>query len=165
MAALTTLSWDLLAPAGGPRRPSLDDVGSALLADHATRPPDKSTMPYADQLNQWARQIEAFGKIIGFVGFSVEFIAGAPTVVAFTCPSTLVSLSTFIETDNGAGDTTITWPANTFPPPLLRPFAFVNGASSVRIGISADPVSNGVRVYTRAAADALTDQAFSVLYI
>jgi hypothetical protein len=160
------LTWDIAAEDGGPRRPSLEDLGNATLEDDAKEPPDPETMPYAAQLNQWAKQLEALAAVVPFVAFSVEFSGGAPAVVAVTCPRRSgVDLDTFTPTDNADGDTTITWPAGTFPPPLLRPFVVLNGNPSVRTTIAAEAVANGVRVRSRGATDALVDNNFSVLYI
>ncbi len=146
--ALADLSWELEAADGGPRRPSLADVGGATLEDDTERPPDKSKHPYSNQLNQWAKQIAAMGGVVPSLVLSVEITAGTPAVVAFACPRGDLEIDDFDVDDNGTGDTTITWPADTFPPELTRPTVTINQDTSALVGGNAVAVTNGVRVRT-----------------
>jgi hypothetical protein len=165
ITAPETLTWDIAAVDGGPRRPSLEDLGGATLEDDALYPPDPATMPYAKQLNQWAKQLEAVAAIVPFVAFSVQFFAGVPTIVAFTCPrrTGVLILGTTGVTDLGDGDTSITWPAGTFPPALLKPECTINEDIEELVGATIVSITNGVRVRTYNAAG-LVDLAFTVAY-
>jgi hypothetical protein len=153
--ALAELSWELAAGDGGPRRPSLADVGGAKLEDDTKRPPNRSKHPYANQLNQWAKQIAAMGQVVPSLILSVEITAGAPAVVAFACPRGDLEIGDFTVTDNGTGDTTITWPADTLPPELTRPELTINQDTGALVGGTAVSVTNGVRVRTYNASGAL----------
>ena len=159
MVAPDTLTWDI----DPPRRPSLDDVGGATLQDHASKPPDKATMPYADQLNQWAEQIERLAAMIEGVGLSVTFAAGTPSVSQFVAMRTTTVIGDFTVDDNGTGDTTITWPANTFPPSVLGPIVSINSDSDA-LAPRAFLVANGVRVKTKDSAGVAADLNFTVLW-
>jgi hypothetical protein len=146
--ALAELSWKLEAADGGPRRPSLADVGGATLEDDTEYPPNRETMIYADEANQWQMQIVAMGGVVPSLVLSVEISGGTPAVVAFTCPRDDLEIDDFTVTDNGTGDTTITWPADTFPPELTRPELTINQDVGALVGGTAVPVTNGVRVRT-----------------
>lgn len=165
MVAAATNTWDMTPP-DGPRRPSLEDVGGAVLVDE-TPAPDPATMLYADQQNQLQHQAAAAGKMMAIARISIAFAAGAPSVVAFQVPGNNVVLGTFTVTDNGVGDTSITWPANTFPPTGCRPEVSINydpaappadAASAPMAGY----ITNGVRVVTRNHANAPADYDFTV---
>jgi hypothetical protein len=157
MAAPAQLTWDITPP----RRPSLGDVGGATLQDHASKPPDKATMPYPDQLNQWAKQIERLAACSPVAVISVQFTAGVPSVELFTAMRTTLTIGDFTVDDNGNGDTTITWPANTFPPPVARPSVTVNEFHPFLTPTVAN-VANGVRVKTYDNAGVATDVNFTV---
>lgn len=153
------LTWDISPP----RRPSLSDLGNAAIQDHASKPPDKATMPYADQLNQWAKQLERLAAMIEGVGLSITFAAGTPSVSQFVAMRTTTVIGDFTVTDNGAGDTTITWPANTFPPSVLGPIVSINSDSDA-LAPRAFLVANGVRVKTKDSAGVAADLNFTVLW-
>jgi hypothetical protein len=74
---------------------------------------------------------------------------------------TTTVIGDFTVTDNGTGDTTITWPANTFPPPAYKPKASLNSDVAALAPV-AFYVSNGVHVKTRNSAGTLTDMDFTV---
>src|SRR5262245_60676525 len=126
MTAPDDLTWDISPP----RRPSLDDCGGASIQDHAQFPPDRTTMPYAAQLNQWAKQIARMGGMVPAAKFSVTFSGGTPSISQFACMPTAPEIGDFTVTDNGAGDTTITWASGTFPTSTLSPEATRNGGAS-----------------------------------
>ncbi len=152
--ALEQLSWDLPVEQGGPRRPSLEDMGGATLEDDSYRPPERRRMPYAAQLNQLQKQASAQGNVVESLVLSVEIAGSAPAVVAFTCPRTGVDLDDFDVDDNGVGDTTITWPADMFPPELTRAELSINQDVGQMVGGSVVSVTNGVRVRTYDASGA-----------
>ena len=157
MTAPAQLTWDI----DPPRRPSLGDVGGATLQDHASKPPSKATMPYADQLNQWAKQIERLAALTPVAIFSVEFSGGKPSITQFTAMRTTLSIGDFTVDDNGDGDTTISWPANSFPSPAVKPMAALNEDGHWLAPI-AFGVSNGVRVLTYSSGSTATDANFTV---
>ncbi len=152
------LTWDI----DPPRRPSLADLGNATLQDHASKPPSKATMPYADQMNQWAKQEERLAAMTEACGISVTFSGSDPSVSQFIAMRTTTVIGDFTVTDNGTGDTTITWPANTFPTSALGPTASLND-TTVGGGYTVSLVANGVRVITWTGAATPADRPFTVL--
>lgn len=152
MSAAEDLTWDI-RPA---RRPSLEDVGGATLIDDAENPPDPETMPYADQLNQLQKQAQAVGRAIFACGFELLISGGVPAIGRVSAPSTTVDASAFGIVDNGNGDTTVTWPAGTFPTPALPPKAYMTSDGSWLDPIVLE-VANGLRIKTRNSAGTLTD--------
>lgn len=158
-AAPAQLTWDITPP----RRPSLADVGGATLADHAAKPPNKETMPYADELNQWAKQIERLATMIGSFGVSVTFGGSGPVVSQYTAMRTTVLNATFTVVPNGTGDTTISWPVNTFPTSVLGPMHALNDGV-VGGGItSALTGAESIRVKTWTGAATPADRPFTVV--
>ncbi len=159
MAAPDELTFDIVPP----RRPSLDDCGGGKLIDDAENPPDPETMPYAAQLNQLQKQVARFGGSVAVARFSIVFNAGTPSIGQFVCLPTGPITSTFTVTDNGNGDTTISWPANTFPSSVLKPAGLtLNEDVAAQAPVAWMPDANSVRVKTRNAAGTLTDIVFSV---
>lgn len=145
------------------RRPGLDDVGGAQFEDEIGFEPIGPDMPASDDFNQMSQTEIAHAKIMPTAGISVGFTAGTPSVRQATGPGVRIVPSTFTVTDNGPGDTTITWPAGTIPSSVLAPMATINEPSvSLGRSITAFYVSNGVRVVTDAAG-AADDLAFTVL--
>ncbi len=157
MTAPDTLTLDLDVP----RWPSLGDVGGASLEDDSKRPPDKTRMPYADQLNQWARLLEAYGRVLPAAVISVKFTTGTPSIDSFVAVRPGMTTPDFTVTDNGTGDTSITWAADTFPVPKTQPTVTINeaGAFDAPVGVR---VSNGVQVTTKDGAGSATDANFTV---
>jgi hypothetical protein len=162
--ALDTLSWDLPSNEGGPRRPSLDDLGGAQLEDDDPNP-DPSE-PSADPFNQMTMQASAIAKVVNAALVNVQFTAGTPAVAQVTAAGSAVDVPTFTLTDNGNGDTTVTWPAQSSPPTVPLPVAnaIATAVSTSSRLITTTAVTNGVRVRTWNAAGTATDTDFS-LYI
>lgn len=147
-----TLTYDI---PGAPRRPSLEDVGGATMEDDQARPPDPVTMPTAAKFNQHDRQIAAAHRVLPVLVLSLRFSSGAPIIDSFTTLSTLPVTGTFTVVDNGTGDTSITWPANTFPTPAVKPKGGVNGPT---LGACApELITNGVRIRTVNMSNVATD--------
>jgi len=141
-----------------PRRPGLDDVGGGQKVNDGGTP-DPVRDPTAEDANQTALQLVALGKVMPVALLSVAN-SGAPALDRQSCAPTAPSLLTFTVTDNGVGDTSITWPAGTFPAPVAKPRAYVTGATPALI--AAEAITNGVRVRTRDAAGAPVDVPFDV---
>lgn len=158
-AAPETLTWDIPLAEGGPRRPSLADVGGATVEERGR--PDRSRMLYADQVNQWAKQIAALGKVVFTCAISVEFGPNGPAVVAVLAAGTNVRAESFQITPEGPGQTLITWPAGTLPPPALKPEASIDSDGAFAAPV-ARLVQGGVRVKTWTTAGVPASADFTV---
>lgn len=148
MAAPDYLTWN--GDPGNaivPRRPGLDDVGGASLEDDQAFPPDPTTMPYAAQLNQWARQIVGLATVAACAVLDVRFSAGTPSVFSVLAPGTSVVTGSFTVVDNGVGDTTISWAADLLPANAL-PMACVITSDTAIDRVRAVRGTNSVRVKT-----------------
>ncbi len=157
MAAATDSTFDLVPP----RRPSLDDVGSAGIVDHATLPPIGPRMPTAAMLNIWQRLVARLCGVVPIASFSVTFSAGTPSIAQFVAMPTGPITNTFTVHDIGNGNTSITWPAGTFPASTLKPKVSLNEDVAALAPV-AFLISNGVQVKTRNDAGTLTDIGFTV---
>lgn len=143
-----TLTWDLGEDDGGARRPSIADLGGATVEDEAPLP-DKASMLYADQVNQWAKQLAAFAKIVPSAKISVRFTAGSPAIIAAGGPGTAVVPDLFEVTDNGPGDTTIAWDAGVLPLPTgIQPEVTMNQDGDFSINAVLGTNSVRVKSYT-----------------
>lgn len=146
-----------------PRRPSTDDLGGDAKQDNTKYPPDDVEHFTAAGWNQKVKQLEAMARVVPACVLEVRFNAGAPYVARCSAASRNVSISTFgTPTDNGTGDTTIAWPANTFPPAVLSPsgLTLLVTTSADRAG-DVEEVANGIRVRTKAGGVA-TDIPFTI---
>ena len=148
MTAPSFLTWD-----GGdgedPRRPSTDDLGGDQKEDDAEFPPDPVEHLTADGWNQVVKQLAALSRVASACKLEVRFNSGTPYVARVTAPGSNVEVATFTVTDNGTGVTTITWPANTFPPHQLSPSGLTLLSSlTTRVEGHVEDVANGVKVYT-----------------
>lgn len=141
-----------------PIRPGIADIRDGEKANETgTVPPD---MPNASEHNQSALLLEAYGQVAPLFVMSIEFSAGAPLVHSLGCIRTDKVSGDFTLTDNGAGDTSITFAAGTFPSAKAKPVAGLNGSAAGFV--VADPISNGVRVRTFNSAAAAADLPFTV---
>jgi hypothetical protein len=136
-----------------PRRPTEDDMDPATV--------DVVPLPlpgqlYAAQMNQRGKCIAAIGRVSPVAIMVVDFAAGAPYVDRLTCCSIVLQIADLSLTDNGNGDTTIEWPANTFPTSVADMEAFVCTDGSW-LQPTAVAVTNGVRVKTRNSGGTLID--------
>lgn len=153
---------DLTADDGGPRRGSLQDFGGATIENEDPLP-DEATMPCADMLNGLQRAAAAHEKAVFSVGISVTFDgSGAPVVSQVTGPSEAAILTTITPHDDGTGNTSLTWPANTFPASILGPTVTLNEDVAALAPVAL-LIANGVRVKTRNDAGVLTNIAFTVI--
>lgn len=162
MAAIDTLTWDL-TPA---RRPSLNDLGSAILEDKAgTKAPGTSGKNlYAAMCNQWQRQIAALARTASSVRLTIDFDGGGvPFIDKFQPAGTLLVSSDFALTDNGNGDTVITWTTSKLPPVECDPQATVNNDGDYTIAVTKSTTSTttSMRVKTRLAG-VLSNARFTI---
>ena len=143
-----------------PIRPGIADIRDGVKSNStATVPPH---MPNAAEHNQTAGLLEAHGQVVPMFVMSVEFSAGAPVAHSLGCARTDKVVGDFTLTDNGAGDTSITVAASTFPAAKTKPMASLNGTAAGFI--AADPATNGVRVRTWNSAGVATDLPFTVSF-
>lgn len=139
-------------PTTTPYRPGSADFNGIGLQDRADFPPNAQTMPTANLLNTWSATEVVLGRIVPNMVLSITG-GNPPSIALCTAAPTAVNgnPSGFLTlTRNGAGDVSITWPANTFPPAVAWPMATVNtqqGPTDSRT-IAATPITNGVRVTT-----------------
>lgn len=166
MTAAKEYTWDFDLPATPARAASLTELGDAALADDAAYPPIPPEMPYADQLNQWALQLAGLNRVIHGISIAIHFTAGTPAIQSVAAMSSLITTTwaqaNIIVTDNGTGDTTLTWPVGALPNPRAQPSAYVN-ASGPHPQPEAAIAGSGVRVKTWNMASAATDLDFTVI--
>lgn len=140
---------------GAPRRPSLEDMGGAGLEDDQDDPPDALTMPSAAAMNQGERQIAAAHAVLPVATVWLRVSGGNHVVDSFASLTTLIDGTDLVVTVNGTGDTSITWPANSFPAPLGPPRP--GGITGTTIGqMAVESITNGFRVRTANATGTAT---------
>lgn len=144
-----------------PHRPGVDHLGGASLEDDDVHPPDPETMPHADAWNQMVNLLVGLTKVTGAFVLSIRFSGGDPVVEAFSAVGTSVTSGDLTITDNGDGDTSIEWPAETFPQPVCRPQGLTVNDDVEIDRMRAIPITNGVRVKTKLGATG-TDADFSL---
>jgi hypothetical protein len=153
MSAPLFLVFDGGTDAGGtelPRRPSTDDLGGDQKQDDAEFPPDDVEHPTADGWNQLVKVVAALSKTAACCKLEIDFSGGAPFVTAASGLGSGIKQSTFgTPTDNGTGDTTVSWPANTFPPFTISPNGLTLYSSSTNVVAGhVQKLTNGIRVRT-----------------
>ncbi len=151
---MTTLVFDEATP----RRPGLNDVGGGAWEDDVEAPPDPTTMPSADPLNQLQLLAVAYGKLAPACAVHVVFVAGAPTISSVIALRTTLTADDFTLTDHGSGDTSVVADADKLPPATWPPFAVQVDDTEID-RVRAVGVSNGARVKTKLGATG-TDAAF-----
>jgi len=147
-----------------PRRPTIEDFGGVAKKDDAKYPPNPVTMPTAPDWNEKVRMLAAAWRVIPVAIIPVTFPSpGTPTIGTPTCGNEelMPPATPFTATPNAPGDTTITWPANTFPASIIPPMAIItiDGSWAQPVAL---PVSNGVQVKTRTTAGVLNEADFFV---
>jgi hypothetical protein len=157
MSASTTNTWDIATA----RRPSLDDVGGAVLIDDSDNPPDPNTMPYAAQLNQLQYQAQALAKVAAVAILDVVN-SGTASLSRFTAPGTNVITGSFTLNRTSAGIVDITWAAGALPVAAANAVAQMTTDAAWCAPVTV-AITNGVRVKTRNQAGTLTDGNFTVV--
>lgn len=140
---INTLTYDQ----GTPHRPAVPDLQFATKVNDAVYPPDDAQAPFAEEANQQALQVAATGRVTPLAVIDINFSAGTPSVFRQTSVKTVEPV--YVIGDVGNGNTTITWPAGTFPTALYRPVACPT--QDLEVNICAFPITNGVQVRTRLA--------------
>jgi hypothetical protein len=148
-----------------PRRPSLDDLGGAAKQDDAAFPPDPVTMATAENWNNFAHSLEAYGKVLPFAVIEVRFALGVPFIANVqSLRSSLTAASFTAPVDNADGDTTISWAsiANQFPPVNIQPSATLIGDGFYAYPTVDTTVVSTARVRTRDGNGSLIDIPFTL---
>ncbi len=166
MAAEEILTWDVAAVDGGARRPSIADVGDALLEDDpAHPPPNDGTHLYAKMVNQWAKQIAALGRTASSVRMTIAFDGGGvPFIDRLEAAGTLIVTSTFTLTDNGNGDTTIAWDPGDLPAITCEPIAGIVGTGNFLTPTVEVVSATSIRVRTPNSSGTLTNQRVTIRF-
>lgn len=158
MAAEEIYTWDITT-GGGARRPSLSDLGDAQLEDQAPphAPPKTGSHLYAAKMNQETMQTFGAAQMIPSVRMTIDFASSTPFIDRFTAPGTLLTSTSFALTDNGAGDTTISWAAGVIPALDCDPKAWMGGTGSWLAPVVEVVSATSVRVRTRNNSNTLAD--------
>jgi hypothetical protein len=139
-----------------PHRPSIEHLGGEAMEDYPGEPVDPDHGLPANAENQRNQVAARLAALTPYLSFSVEFPSGPDVVDQQQARS---SNATLTPNSTGTGVTEITWPANSFPPAVVKPKAYLNAGPGM---IWAEPISNGVRVHTYNSAGAAADLAFTV---
>ena len=146
-----------------PHLPSTANLGGTSKIDDPDYPPDPQTMPAADDFNSRAYTQAALARTTPAMVMSIAFSAGAPYVYGVTMVNSTLDSSDLSLTDNGVGDTTIEYPADSFPVVSgIRPHGLTINDDVTIDEMRAVPVANGVRVKTLASSSGV-DAAFTVV--
>lgn len=156
-----------------PHRPGLDELGGAQKENHPKFPPDPVRHATAEEYNQITKQVTQLSSMAPLARLTVRFAAGAPTIdVAKTMGSQVVA-GDFRVTDEGNGDTLISWSTGVggkLPPTAGAPQCSLTEDADATICAfyttdpgSTPPNNPAVRIKTRdRATGTLTDHAFTV---
>ena len=134
-----------------PRRPGTDDLGGDQKLDDAEFPPDPVEHPTAAGHNQNVKVVVALARTAAACKLEVDFNgSGVPFVKAVTALGSAVAIATFgTPADNGTGDTSVSWPANTFPIEGISPNGLTLYSSSTQPTTGhVEKLTNGIRVRT-----------------
>lgn len=154
-------------PTAIPYRPNSNDMNGIGIQNDPNFPPNPATMIVAELANTWSAQLVDVSRVVPMLVISVTVgplainsIAAAPAVVQSTPIGTTFTLA---RTGGGAGsgDTSITWPANTFASPITQPYVALNGTTPGGICISA--ITNGIRIVTVNMSNAATDLPYTAI--
>lgn len=169
MAASETLVFDIAAVDGGARRPSLDDVGSAILEDKAgtKAPPQDGKHLYKNMCNQWQLLLAALGRTAHPVIITVGFSGGTPFIDKIQAAGTNVVSADFTLVDNGVGSTSIQWTGTTLPAPTCDPLLSLSSVGvhcgGAILTLNATPGVHDITVRTTVGATgAAADVRFTV---
>lgn len=146
-----------------PRIPSVDDLGGGEFEDDAEYPPDPQIFPSALDENQQERVLAALARTATVLNVYVTFPSGTPIVSGFETVGTLLESSDITLTDNGAGDTTISWPANKLPPREVGPTLTLNADVEIDRARAYVVTAASIRVKTKLSSTG-TDCAFTLRY-
>lgn len=146
-----------------PHRPTLGNLGGAEFANDPTIPPDPETFPTAETENQQENVLYGLAQGAFALGFQITFSSGTPSIAGWWTIGTRLELADFTVTDNGDGDTTISWPAGYLVPKSIGPLLTLN--EDVEIDRArAIQASDGLSVTVKTKLGATgTDCGFTVI--
>jgi hypothetical protein len=140
-------------------RPSLDDLGGDQKLEDTGAPPLAGD-PRACEWNNFSRLHAAFARMLPAARVTVNFAAGAPFVETLLSMGTELAATDFTVTDNGTGDTTLTWAVGKLPSMSAQPTASCHVAS--RLASAWAPTGLSVRVATYDAGGIAQDSRVTV---
>lgn len=146
-----------------PHRPTLGNLGGGAFEEDLAEPTDPTLFPTADAENQCEKVLYGLAQTGFALNFMVTFSGGTPSIAGFSTVGTRLELGDLTVTDNGAGDTTISWPADYLIPGTIGPILTLNEDVEIdrqRAILAGDGLS--VTVKTKLSTTG-TDCAFSVL--
>jgi len=158
MTVLSTLTFERTPPI----RPVESDILNGEKLNHppsVTVPPG---FPDAAEFMQIARQVLACSTMIPLATVDISISLGVPSVSNYRTVRVIaddIAIGDITVTDNGNGDTSIVFPAGKLTASSRQPQAHVTGSNPAEI--SAEQITNGVRVYTKSGGAAV-DRNFSV---
>jgi len=146
-----------------PHLPSTDNLGGTLKEDEGPVP-DPQSMPCANDQNTVNYCVAAQGRTSPSMVISIDFNSGDPYVYGLTTTNSGLDSGDISLTDNGNGDTSIEWPASSFPVVngVLPHGLTMNDSSIVIERTYADPIANGVRVKTQNGSGTGLDCMFTL---
>lgn len=160
MSAAEEFTYDRAVIDGGAARPLIDDLGGQDWQDDAEYPPPRNGEDlYADAVKQVWQQVAAAHRVLPSAVISVTFSVGVPSIVKVRCCSAVLTSSDFTVTDNGTGDTSITWPAGALPPQDAEPEVSANWTPCL---IEAHSITNGVRIISTDSTNTAVNAPFTV---
>lgn len=147
-----------------PRRPGEGDVLAGAKTNSTPTVP--VNMASAEEWEQMARLLVAYGRMVPLVRATVTFPSGTPTFGVLVSTRDDVLASEFVLFDTAAGDTELRIPSAKFPALQHAIVCLADGAAGY-LAPACELTSPGggfagVRVRTRNAAGALADVAFSI---
>ena len=135
MSFPTTLVFDTPALSGGAHRPTLAEIGLALLENTTPIPPETGTHLHADFLNQWQRLLEAYGRVVSSTLITIAFDGGGvPFIAALQTLSANLTTADFAVSDDGNGVTRIQWTSTKLPAPVCDPTGLTFHGSGLHQG-------------------------------
>jgi hypothetical protein len=144
-----------------PRVPSVDDLGGANWVDDDTHPPNPEMDMSALDENQNELVLAGLARTAFVLCITVGFNAGAPVLQGMETVGSLLLSGDITLTDNGAGDTTISWPANKIPARTCGPLLTIHEDVEVTAQRALTPTATSIRVKTKVAGTG-TDCGFTV---
>lgn len=157
--AYYVLDGDVAVSGDLPRRPGINDLGGAAFVDDQPYSPDPTEFPSALDENQQERVLVGVCRVTPVAIVNVQFTGSTPVIASATVAAEVLNSATFTPTDNGLGDTTITWPANVFPASTTTP-KITYDSDGAWLPATYVLVTNGVRVKTRNSSGTFTDANF-----
>lgn len=142
-----------------PLRPTVDTIRYALKVNDTKAGPLPTDGPSAEEWNQMAALIAAYGSMIPCVRFTVKGGA-SPYIDTLMCIRDDMAIEDFTITHVGTGIVTIEWPEGTFPAGGCEPKVGMNSSTSGFV--YAWKITNGVHIESLNVAGSAADRSFTV---